>query len=526
MQFNAQNTKVGTLDASRVAIGGGAGVTNQQTAAVAIGQNAGAICQQASTVAIGACAGVTNQHGCSIIISALGCSPLNASNPGLYIQPLRCAGTAGGAPQIMGYCNTTKEIVFGLAGSSIINGSSNVAINTLNGPVTAAVNGTSVANITSSQLAIGGNAGATCQQVQAIAIGQEAAQFSQQATAIAIGAAAGRSNQQACAIAIGHNTATSSQHGCAIAIGACAGQTCQGSKAIAIGTRAGLCQQGNNSIVIGACAGVGFAGANSIIIGFKGSIVAPDSILLNASGTCLSKCNPGFFATSIRDQLQSSSIPAGTPTVMGYCFASNEITANVLLSTTGSVIGAFLHGDGSNITNLPAGSSISNASTSIQTICAAACGSILFTVGGNPAGGLVQNTGAISFGLCTVAGRNSIAIGKNAHACSSCAILLNATGSTIATCSSGFFVDPMRSVCVAGGTPQIMGYCNTTREIVFNVPTVSAFTIAAKPLMGTAGQMIAVTDSATTGGKATDGMIAFWDLSNTRWSYIIDNTAV
>ena len=477
-----------------IAIGSGAGGFSQGGCAVAIGLAAGQVNQGISAIAIGARAGLCHQANNSIILNSTG-GCLNGRDSGFYVAPIRCHSSANIiAPVGLGYCTTSKEIVFGVAcGGSIIRcGGSSVSIGSLCGPILMSVVGQQAGKITTNAVAIGHGAGI---------------------------------NQSICSIAIGPNAGATCQSIGAIAIGGCAGKCLQGSKAIAIGFNSGLAIQGNNSIIIGACAG-GSIGRNSINIGFKGSMVAGNSILLNASGTCLSKCNPGFFATSIRDQAQVSSIPCGTPTVMGYCFASNEITANVLLSTTGSVIGAFLHGDGSNITNLPAGNSISNTSTSIKTFCCAASGSILFTVGGNPAGGLVQNTGAISFGLCTVSGRNSIAIGKNAHACSSCAILLNATGSTITTCSPGFFVDPMRSVCVAGGTPQIMGYCNTTREIVFNVPTVSAFTIAAKPLIGTAGQMIAVTDSATTGGKATDGMIAFWDLSNTRWSYIIDNTAV
>jgi hypothetical protein len=46
------------------------------------------------------------------------------------------------------------------------------------------------------------------------------------------------------------------------------------------------------------------------------------------------------------------------------------------------------------------------------------------------------------------------------------------------------------------------------------------------PVSGTIGNIICIQDSATHGGKSIDGMIAFWDFSNSRWSYISDNLAV
>ena len=43
-------------------------------------------------------------------------------------------------------------------------------------------------------------------------------------------------------------------------------------------------------------------------------------------------------------------------------------------------------------------------------------------------------------------------------------------------------------------------------------------------ITGQVGWMAAVTDSA--GGGHPNGMIAFWDTTNTRWSYVHDNSAV
>lgn len=50
------------------------------------------------------------------------------------------------------------------------------------------------------------------------------------------------------------------------------------------------------------------------------------------------------------------------------------------------------------------------------------------------------------------------------------------------------------------------------------------YTAATKPATGVVGQIIAISDSA--GGGNPNGMIAFFDTTNSRWSYIHDNSAV
>ena len=66
----------------------------------------------------------------------------------------------------------------------------------------------------------------------------------------------------------------------------------------------------------------------------------------------------------------------------------------------------------------------------------------------------------------------------------------------------------------------------STSTIVSAVPfTLPNYTAAqAGALTGSVGQMICINDSAGAGNP--DGMIAFWDTTNTRWSYIHDNSAV
>lgn len=52
----------------------------------------------------------------------------------------------------------------------------------------------------------------------------------------------------------------------------------------------------------------------------------------------------------------------------------------------------------------------------------------------------------------------------------------------------------------------------------FSLPV---YTVSSKPVSGIVGQVIAISDSPTVAGK-----LAFWDTTNSRWSYVFDNSAV
>jgi hypothetical protein len=83
----------------------------------------------------------------------------------------------------------------------------------------------------------------------------------------------------------------------------------------------------------------------------------------------------------------------------------------------------------------------------------------------------------------------------------------NASGNTIATFTNG-------DVKVANATIDTNGFMK-----------LASYTAAAlNAITGQIGWMAAVSDSA--GGGNPNGMIAFWDTTNTRWSYIHDNSAV
>jgi len=59
----------------------------------------------------------------------------------------------------------------------------------------------------------------------------------------------------------------------------------------------------------------------------------------------------------------------------------------------------------------------------------------------------------------------------------------------------------------------------------FTVPVqFPVYTTATKPASGSVGQQICISDSA--GGGNPNGMMAFWDTTNSRWSYVHSNAAV
>jgi hypothetical protein len=66
----------------------------------------------------------------------------------------------------------------------------------------------------------------------------------------------------------------------------------------------------------------------------------------------------------------------------------------------------------------------------------------------------------------------------------------------------------------------------TTATITCNVPvTFPVYTVSSKPASGQVGQQICISDSAS-GGSSVNGMMAFWDTTNSRWSYVHSNNAV
>jgi len=97
-----------------VSIGSRAGTTSQSCFAVAVGSGAGYSGQGDNAIAIGKCSGYLNQAACSIAIGKCVAAPAS----GLYVSPIRDQSVAGGTPVGLGYCVTSKEIVYGVSGET------------------------------------------------------------------------------------------------------------------------------------------------------------------------------------------------------------------------------------------------------------------------------------------------------------------------------------------------------------------------------------------------------------------------
>ena len=166
---------------------------------------------------------------------------------------------------------------------------------------------------------------------------------------------------------------------------------------------------------------------------------------------------------------------------------------------------------------------------------------------GVSAGEQSQNAYSIALGFkagINNQGANAISIGANAGYLNQAnnTIILNATGSNLnQTTANTFTVKPVRNLVQSNA----VFYDSSSGEITYdtlanNTSNVSAANVtinsggfmklasyteaALTAITGQIGWMAAVSDSAQ--GSNPNGMIAFWDTTNSRWSYIHDNGAV
>ena len=77
---------------------------------------------------------------------------------------------------------------------------------------------------------------------------------------------------------------------------------------------------------------------------------------------------------------------------------------------------------------------------------------------------------------------------------------------------------------ISNGRPKY--YDSGTSSYRYVGGAAPVYTRATKPATGNVGDMIAISDASGSGGSAVNGQIAFWDTTNSRWSYIRDNSAV
>jgi hypothetical protein len=253
-----------------------------------------------------------------------------------------------------------------------------------------------------SSITIGEDAGGnTTQGANSVAIGRSAGFDAQGIGAVAIGSGAGSNSQGNQSVAIGENAGVI-QGSTAVAIGqnAGGGLALQGDDAVAIGHSAGSNAQGTQAVAIGLYAGQTTQGTNSIAIGANAGITSQgnNSIILNATGANLNQTVANTFTVSpVRND--TSNIAE----VMFYNATSKEVTYGNTISVAGNITGAYVLGNGSGLTSLPAPTVAqditSNGAMSIMTYD----GNLKYvnyaTVEpstGNIAGGNISTTGTVT----------------------------------------------------------------------------------------------------------------------------------
>jgi hypothetical protein len=264
--------------------------TSQGYAAIAIGLSAGALSQRSTAIALGLEAGNSNQGVNAVAIGAYAGAYGSLLGGGQGTVAVAVGSYAGNLDQ------KASAVAVGESAGSTSQGLEAVAVGSFAGAITQG----------SAGVAVGKFAGYESQGSYAVAIGFEAGKTSQVESAVAIGYKAGRDNQGQSAIAIGSEAATTGQGDQAIAIGNAAGNssTYETDYSIAIGSSA---NGGNFAIVIGTTTDGETSGA-------------PNSIVLNATGSGLASTTSGFVVAPVRASDTS------TGSLLQYNATTSEVT--------------------------------------------------------------------------------------------------------------------------------------------------------------------------------------------------------
>jgi len=277
----------GTQGAQSVAIGQSAGQVSQGTYATAMGFEAGKTNQGQSSTAIGVTAGV-NAQGASA--TAVGQNAGSASQGANATAIGVSAGSnAQGAQSVaVGYfaglaSQGANSVAVGRDSGSNAQGTQSTAVGYLAGNASQGAYGTAIGDQAGlnaqggSSTAVGRGAGRNNQGGSSVAIGHDAGLNSQGGTAVAIGVAAGTNSQGAHATAVGRNAGTNSQAAYSVAIGYDAARNSQQGQSTAVGNNAGCISQGAAATALGVNAGRGSQGQSGLALGINAAISSSEA---------------------------------------------------------------------------------------------------------------------------------------------------------------------------------------------------------------------------------------------------------
>ena len=282
-------------------------------------------------------------------------------------------------------------------------------------------------------------------------------------------------------------------------------------------------------------------GQQSINIGLPNESTGSDSLYI-----AFTKTNTNFstlFANassftsgngiSIANSVISANLVAGN-NVSFTTDANGAITIDAISGGNGSsitsvVAGTGLTGGGSsgNVTLSLSTSGVTAATYTNPTLIVDAYGKIT-SASNNVVSGTVTSVNLTAGAGITVAGgpitsNGSITVTNtgvtrlNAGA----GIALNAGNGNVTVSATGG-TGTVQSVGITSNTlTSTGGPITSIGDIDVEFNKVPVYTIATKPGSGVVGMLIAISDSPTNAGK-----MAYWDTTNTRWSYVSDDSAV
>ena len=312
--------------ANSISIGGNAAQSGQGTQAVAIGFAAGQNGQGANAVAIGTFAGQSGQAANSIAINATGTStPLNPTNAGFYVDPIRSATATTG---LLFYNPTSKEITTATANASFVDLTTNQTIagtKTFNSDIT--VNGVKIGRGTGNNdqnVAVGADALASGTGTRNTAIGYGAMrQYS--GTSFDNNTSVGYFNLPSLTSGSG-NTSIGAESMMALTTG---------TENTSIGNQSLINTTGNNNV------GVGKRAGQTMTTGSQNTIIGTNADVSTATLTNATALGYGAIVTANNTvQLGSTSVTnvktSGTLTADAVTYPKAHGTAGQVLSTTGS----------------------------------------------------------------------------------------------------------------------------------------------------------------------------------------------